>query len=155
MKKYEFFTTIQGNVDGKGGMFIEFPFDVQAAFGSKGRVKVLCHFENTPYRGSLVRMGTACHIIGLRKDIAKALGKGVGDSIKARIEEDTEERIIAPHPILAKALESDIMLADAYSKMSYTKKREMNAALGEAKMQKTIENRLGKMIETLRIGGTR
>jgi hypothetical protein len=33
-------------------------------------------------------MGTACHIIGVRKDIRKAIGKQPGDSIRVTIRED-------------------------------------------------------------------
>ena len=55
------------------GAYVEIPFDVQAAFG-KGRVKVLATFDGVPYNGSLVRMGTLGHIIGVRKDIRAKLG---------------------------------------------------------------------------------
>lgn len=69
------------------GAYIEFPYDVRAEFG-KGRVKVLATFDGHPYQGSLVRMGTDCHIIGIRKDIRKAIGKQPGDSIHVTIRED-------------------------------------------------------------------
>lgn len=50
------------------GAYVEIPFDVREEFG-KGRVKVHATFDGEPYDGSLVRMGTPGHILGLRKDI--------------------------------------------------------------------------------------
>lgn len=69
------------------GAYIEFPYDVRSEFG-KGRVKVKATFDDYPYSGSLVRMGTECHIIGIRKDIRKAINKQPGDTIKVTIRED-------------------------------------------------------------------
>ena len=68
------------------GAYVEIPFDVQAAFG-KGRVKVLATFDGVPYNGSLVRMGTPGHIIGVRKDIRAKLGKQPGDTVHMTVQE--------------------------------------------------------------------
>ena len=68
------------------GAYIEIPFDVQAEFG-KGRVKVLATFDNEPYEGSIVKMGTPCHIIGIRKEIRRTINKQPGDTIRVTIQE--------------------------------------------------------------------
>lgn len=68
------------------GAYIEFPYDVREEFG-KGRVKVSATFDGYPYEGSLVRMGTPGHIIGIRKDIRKEINKQAGDKIKVTIRE--------------------------------------------------------------------
>lgn len=68
------------------GAYIEFPFDVREEFG-KGRVKVHAAFDGEPYDGSLVRMKTSGHIIGIRKDIRQKIGKQPGDRIKVTIQE--------------------------------------------------------------------
>ena len=68
------------------GAYVEIPFDVQAAFG-KGRVKVLATFDGVPYNGSLVRMGTPGHIIGVRKDIRAKIGKQPGDTVHVTVQE--------------------------------------------------------------------
>ena len=68
------------------GAYVEIPFDVRAEFG-KGRVKVRALFDGVPYDGSLVRMGTPGHIIGLRKDIRAAIGKQPGDTVRVVITE--------------------------------------------------------------------
>lgn len=68
------------------GAYIEIPFDVKAEFG-KGRVPVHATFDGEQYDGSVVRMGTPCHIIGIRKDIRTKIGKQPGDTIKVTIRE--------------------------------------------------------------------
>lgn len=66
--------------------YIEIPFDVRAVYG-KGRVAVHAEFDGFPYDGQVVRMGTPCHIIGIRKDIRAAIGKQFGDTVHVRLTE--------------------------------------------------------------------
>ncbi len=66
--------------------YVEIPFDVKAVYG-KGRVAVHVEFDGFPYDGQLVRMGTPCHIIGIRKDIRAAIGKQPGDWVHVRLTE--------------------------------------------------------------------
>ncbi len=82
---YEFDAVIQ-KVPDIDGAYIEFPYDVRKEFG-KGRVKVHAEFDGEPYDGSLVRMKTENHIIGIRKDIRAKIGKQPGDTIHVRIQE--------------------------------------------------------------------
>lgn len=51
------FDTIIKKVPDIDVAYVEIPFDVKATF------------DGVPYLGSLVKMGTSCHIIGIRKDI--------------------------------------------------------------------------------------
>ena len=75
---YEFDAVIR-KVPDIDGAYVEIPFDVRSLFG-KGRVKVHAAFDGVPYDGSLVRMGTPGHILGLRKDIRTQIGKQPGDT---------------------------------------------------------------------------
>lgn len=84
-KLYEFDAEVK-KVDGIDGAYVEFPYDVREEFG-KGRVKVHAIFDGEPYDGSVVRMGTPCHIIGLRKDIRAKIGKQPGDTVHVTIKE--------------------------------------------------------------------
>lgn len=82
---YEFDAEIK-KVDGIDGAYIEIPFDVFEYF-HKRRVPVIAYFDGFPYQGSLVRMKTACHILGLRKDIRLKINKQPGDIIHVSIQE--------------------------------------------------------------------
>ena len=84
-KIYEFDAELR-KVPDIDGAYIEFPYDVRQEFG-KGRVKVHAEFDGEPYDGSLVRMKTPGHIIGVRKDIRKKINKQPGDRIHLRIRE--------------------------------------------------------------------
>jgi len=78
-KAYEFDAEIKKNPD-MDAAYVEIPFDVKQAFG-KARVPVNATFDGEAYDGQLVRMGTPCHIIGIRKDIRAKIGKQPGDSV--------------------------------------------------------------------------
>lgn len=84
-KIYEFDAVIR-KVDGIDGAYIEFPYDVKKEFG-KGRVNVKAAFDGELYLGSLVRMKTPGHIIGLRKDIRAKINKQAGDVVHVVIQE--------------------------------------------------------------------
>ena len=84
-KIYEFQAEIK-KVPDLDGAYIEIPFDVKEEFG-KGRVPVTATFDGEVYEGSLVRMKTPCHIIGIRKDIRAKIGKQPGDMINVTIKE--------------------------------------------------------------------
>lgn len=84
-KIYEFDAILQ-KVPDMDGAYVEFPYDVREEF-QKGRVKVYVEFDGEPYEGSLVRMGTPGHIVGVRKDIRKKIGKEPGDMVHVLIRE--------------------------------------------------------------------
>jgi len=84
-KTYEFEAVII-KVPDMDSAYIEIPFDVKAEFG-KGRVPVHATFDGEPYTGSIVKMGTPCHIIGIRKDLRSKINKQPGDTIKVTITE--------------------------------------------------------------------
>lgn len=68
------------------GAYVEIPFDVKEVFG-KGRVPVHARFDGVAYKGSLVKMGTPGHILGLRKDIRAQISKQPGDTVLVTIQE--------------------------------------------------------------------
>ncbi|WP_317417034.1 DUF1905 domain-containing protein, partial [Eubacterium callanderi] len=81
---YEFEAEIK-KVPDINGAYIEIPFDVKETFG-RGRVKVHATFDGETYDGSLVRMKTPCHILGIRKDIREKIGKQPGDTVHVTLE---------------------------------------------------------------------
>ena len=85
MAAIEFDARIIKNPD-MDAAYIEIPFDVKARFG-KGRVAVHAEFDGYPYNGQLVRMGTPCHILGIRKEIRAAIGKQPGDTVHVTLTE--------------------------------------------------------------------
>lgn len=85
MDRLEFDALILQNED-MDAAYVEVPFDIKAMFG-KGRLLVHATFDGEAYDGQIVKMGTPCYIIGVRKDIRKKIGKTFGDMVHVTFEE--------------------------------------------------------------------
>ena len=148
-KKQTFTATIQNA--GGGGAFVEVPFDVEAAFGSK-RPKVKAMIEGVPYRGILTRMGTEYHMLIILKDIREQIGKTFGDEVTITIEPDTEPRVVEIPAELQKAFKAEKEAQAFFEKLSYTHQREYVTWINEAKREETRRNRIAKTIDMLKQG---
>ena len=146
-RKQTFTAAIQD--PGGGGAFVEVPFDVEKEFGSK-RPKVKASIEGVPYRGILTRMGTDCHILGIRKEIREQLGKTFGDEVTITVEPDTEPRLIEIPAELKKAFKTEKEAKAFFEKLSYTHQREYVTWINEAKREETRQSRIVKTIEMLK-----
>lgn len=142
------FTAIIQNAGG-GGAFVEVPFDVEAAFGSK-KPKVKALIEGIPYRGTLVRMGTECHLLLILKSIREQAGKTFGDEVKVTVELDDEPRVVEIPSELKKALAKEKEAKAIFAKLSYTHQKEYTAWIAEAKREETRQARVAKTIEMLK-----
>lgn len=148
-RKQTFTATIQNA--GGGGAFVEVPFDVEKEFGSK-RPKIKALIEGTPYRGTLVRMGSECHMLLILKEIREKIGKTFGDEVTVTVEPDTEPRVIEVPPDLKKAFRAEREAKAFFEKLSYTHQREYVTWITEAKKEETRQNRIAKAIEMLKQG---
>jgi uncharacterized protein YdeI (YjbR/CyaY-like superfamily) len=136
---------------GKGGAYVTVPFDVEKEYGKK-RVKVAATFDGEPYRGSLVRMGGLCHILGLQKAIRAKIGKSVGDTVAVTVEEDTARREVAIPRDLKKALMENTGAMETFSRLSYSHQKEYVQWIGEAKRVDTRHDRIAQTIVRLFTG---
>lgn len=150
MSKPRTFTAIIQSAGG-GGAFVEIPFDVEEAFGSK-RPKVCATFDGQPYRGTAVRMGSNCHMMPILKAIREQIGKQPGDKVKVTIEPDTEPRVVKPPKDFAAAMKAEPEAAAFWKKLSYTHQREYVQWIEEARKPETRERRIGKAVEMLAEG---
>ena len=130
---------------------MEVPFPVEQEFGSK-RPRVKAMIAGVPYRGILTRMGTDCHILGIRKEIREQIGKTFGDEVKITVEPDTEPRVIEIPAELKKAFKTEKEAKAFFDKLSYTHQREYVMWINEAKREETRANRIVKAIEMLKHG---
>ncbi len=130
---------------------MEVPFDVEKEFGSK-KPKVKAVIEGVLYRGTLMRMGSERHILGVLKDIREQIGKTFGDEVTVTIEPDTEPRVIEIPKGLMKELKKDKEAKAFFDKLSYTHQKEYVRWVEEAKKEETRQNRIVKTIEMLKKG---
>jgi len=136
---------------GGGGAFVTVPFDVEAAFGKK-RVKIKAIIDGNPYRGSLVRMGTLCHILPVLKEIREKVGKRPGDKVHVIVEEDTQPRLVEVPEDLRRALDANPDASRFFDGLSYTHQREYVNWVAEAKRPETRRNRILKALDMLKQG---
>jgi len=136
---------------GGGGAYVEVPFDVEKVFGSK-RPKVKALIEGVPYRGTLVRMGSECHMLPVLKDIRKQISKNFGDEVKIIVEPDVEPRLIEIPKDLSKEFKKDKDAKAFFDKLAYTHQKEYVKWIEEAKREETRRSRIVKTIEMLKKG---
>lgn len=148
-KKYNFNAIIK-SAGNSGGAYVEFPFEVFKEFKTKGIVKVNCYFEDIEYRGSLVKMGTDCHIIGITKDIKNKLGKNIGDSVSVKLSVDSSERTVTIPVQLMTALNKNKSLLEKFKSLSYTSQKEFALKISSAKKEETLLKRLDSIISELK-----
>ena len=143
------FEAVIKKIEGKDGAYIEIPFDVEEVFGAK-RVKVIAHFDEVEYRGSIVRMGQPCYMIGITKEIRKKLGKGQGDTITVRVKKDEEVREIVLPEDFKEALEKDEEALKFYEGLSYSAKRKYFQWITGDKKEETKQKRMLEAILKLK-----
>lgn len=133
--------------------FIKFPFSTEELFGKKGQVKIKVLLDGkVEYRGSLAKMKSDCHMLGLTQEVRKNLGKSFGDVVSVKLWEDKEERMVEiPEDVLV-VFEKNKDAFELYQKMSYTHRKEYMRWITEAKKTETRENRKVKMIEMILAG---
>jgi bifunctional DNA-binding transcriptional regulator/antitoxin component of YhaV-PrlF toxin-antitoxin module len=136
---------------GEGGAYVSVPFDVEGAFGKK-RVKVVATIDGVAYRGSLVRMGGACHLLPVPKEIRTKIGKNIGDEVEVEVVEDVEPRLVQVPDDLQKALAEDTGARSFFTGLSYTHQKEYVQWIEAAKKDETRQMRIQRALEWLNQG---
>ncbi|MCY1659363.1 YdeI/OmpD-associated family protein [Chryseobacterium sp. SL1] len=130
--------------------FVEFPFSMEEIFGKKGQVKIKAVFDDkVEYQGSLAKMKSECHILGLTQEIRKQLGKTFGDEVSVSLTEDKEERVVEIAEDIVSLFNENPEAKVLFDKMSYTHRKEYIRWIEEAKKPETRENRKVKMIRMI------
>lgn len=143
------FTAILDGVEGTQALSVDFPYDVEKLYGTRGQVKVKVTYDGVPYRGSLAKMGHHCHFLLVRKDIRKLIGKNAGDTVLVTVQRDTEERVVEVPGDLAAAFAATPEAQARYEKLSYTHRKEYVRWITEAKKAETRANRVSRTVEML------
>lgn len=145
-----FTATIEGTGRG-GGAYVTVPFDVEAVYGSK-KPKVVTTFDGVEYRGSLVRMGTDCHLLIILKGIREQIGKEVGDKVKVAVWEDTAPRVVEVPEDFAHALKKSKAARTTFDNCSYTHQKEYVQWINSARREETRERRITQAVAMLEEG---
>lgn len=145
----QFTAIIQQNGE-MNAAFVEFPFSTEELFNKKCQVKIKATLDDkVEYRGSLAKMKSDCHILGLTQEIRKQLGKTFGDEVSVSLIEDKEERTVEIADDIAVIFNENQHAKMLFDKMSYTHRKEYIRWIEEAKKPETRENRKIKMIQMI------
>lgn len=136
-------------IEGKDGAYIEIPFDVEEVYGAK-RVKVKATFDGVEYRGSIVKMGLPCYIIGITKEIRKNIEKEPGDIIEVTIEKDEEDRVVEIPTDFKERIELDNNIKEFWNTLSFSMQKKYVTWITSAKKEDTRNKRIDTAIEKLK-----
>lgn len=133
--------------------YVVFPFSTLDVFGKKGQVKIKAIFdEKVEYRGSLAKMKSDAHLLGLTQEVRQKLGKSFGDEVAVELCEDTQERIVEIPTDVKILFDAHDAAKKLFDEMSFTHRKEYIRWITDAKKPETRENRKLKMIEMILIG---
>lgn len=149
MKKYKFTAELR-SVE-PAGACVFFPYDVQAEFGTKGRVPVQATINGLPYTGSLIKYGNPLHMLPVLKAIRTEAGVTPGDTVEVELWRDEQIRTLEVPDDLQQQLESSGMLT-IFEGLSYTHRKEYCRWITDAKKPETRTRRLEKAVEMLKAG---
>jgi hypothetical protein len=143
MKKFKAKLTARG--PGGAWTFLEIPFNVEQAFGSKARVSVSGTINGFAFQNSLLPQGDGTHAMAVSK-LLQAGGKATsGDTVSVVMEVDRSERLVDIPPELKKCLAAGKASA-AFDALSYSHKKEFADWVASAKQAETRERRAQKAV---------
>jgi bacteriocin resistance YdeI/OmpD-like protein/uncharacterized protein DUF1905 len=120
--------------------FIPLTFDPKAVFG-KVRAPVKVTVNGYTYRSTIAAMGgPPC--LPFRKSNREAAGLEGNETVKVRLDLDTEVRDVAPPADFVKALKAAPPAWDRYQELSFTHRREHVEAIVGAKKPETRTRRI-------------
>lgn len=96
----------------------------------------------------LARMGGE-NLVGLSKAKRAEAGIEVGDVVAVAIALDRAERVVDVPPALAEALAADPAAAQAFERLSPSRRKEHARAVAEAKKDETRAARVARIVEQL------
>ena len=123
------------------------PFDPAPLFG-RVRAPVKVTLNGFTYRSTIAAMGGPL-CIPLRKSNREAAGLEGIETLKVRLELDTDARVVTPPADFVKALKSAPLAWDRWRELSYSHQREYVEAIEEAKKPETRVRRIRAAIEQI------
>jgi TfoX/Sxy family transcriptional regulator of competence genes len=127
---------------------IPVPFEPRAVFG-KVRAPVKVTLKGYSYRSTIFSMGRG-PFIPLRASHRQAAGLEGNETLKVRMELDTDARTVTLPPDLRKALAASKGAREKWQALSYTHQREHVEAVEDAKKPETRTRRIDAVVAAMK-----
>ena len=140
--------TVKTRIVREGSLcFIPLPFDPKQVFG-RIRAPVKVTLNGYTYRSTIAAMGgPPC--IPLRRSHREASGLEGSEIVEARVDLDTEKRVVVPPSDFRRALKANARTWARWQSLSYTHQREHVEAIEGAKKDQTRTRRINAAIRTI------
>lgn len=134
---------------GGNNVGIPVPDDVVAAFGRGKRVPVVVTVDGGyTYRTTVASMGGR-FLVSFNAETRAATGRAAGDDVEVRLEVDDAPRTVEVPAALASALAADPAAAEAWEKLSPSRKKAHAVSVDGAKTAETRDRRVAKVLDSL------
>lgn len=144
MKKFKTRLTARG--PGGAWTFLEVPFSVEKAFGTKARVPVAGTMNGFAFKNSLMPNGDGTHSMMVSKALQAGAKAEAGDVVSVAIAVDRSERVVTIPPELGRALSANKAAEAAFKALSYSHRKEFAEWVATAKREETRLSRAEKSI---------
>lgn len=130
--------------------FLEIPFNVEKAFGSKARVAVAGTMNGFAFQNSLMPQGEGTHSMMVSKALQAGAKAAAGDLVSVAMDVDRSERIVTIPIELQDELAGNKNAADAFGLLSYSHRKEFAEWIAAAKKEETRRSRAAQSIAMIR-----
>lgn len=144
MKKFK--TRLTAHGPGGAWTYLQVPFSVEKAFGTKARVAVAGTINGFAFQNSLMPKGDGTHSMMVSKALQAGAKAKAGDIVKVTIAVDHSERVVTIPPELKSALAANKVAAMAFKALAYSHRKEFAEWIATAKRGETRTSRAEKAL---------